>query len=309
MDVRVSIIGTGNVGAATAFGLLSASTVSELVLVDINKKKAEGEAMDLNHGVSFVSPVEVVSGDYSDCKGSRIVIFTAGANQKPGETRLDLAEKNTAILKQAIPELMKHCPDAILLMVANPVDILTYGALKISGLPPRQVIGSGTVLDSSRLRYTLSRHFGVDVRNVHAYIAGEHGDTEVPLWSLANIAGADLEHIDFFGKAPLDRQALFEETKTAAYHIIERKGATYYAIALAVRRICEAILRDEHSVLTISSLIEGDYGIRDVCLSLPSLVCASGRERILDLPLSEQEETLLRHSAGELRKVLSGLGL
>ncbi|MBC9783928.1 L-lactate dehydrogenase [Heliobacterium chlorum] len=308
MDVRISIIGTGLVGSSTAFALLSAGTSSELVLVDIDRQKAEGDAMDLNHGVSFVSPVQVRAGDFSDCKGSRIVVYAAGANQKPGETRLDLASRNVAILKETIPKLQKACPDAIFLIVANPVDILTYAALKESGLPSHQIIGSGTVLDSSRFRFLLSQHFGVDARNVHAYIVGEHGDTEVPLWSLANIGGADLHHIDFFGKAPLDRQAIFDDVKNAAYQIIERKGATFYGIALAVRRICETILRDEHSVLTVSSRIDGLYGIKDVCLSLPCLVTAAGRETILDLPLSFEEERALRDSASSLRTVLNDLG-
>lgn len=308
MDVRISIIGTGFVGSTIAFALLGAGTASELVLVDINRQKAEGEAMDLSHGVSFVRPVQVTSGDFTDCQGSRIVILTAGANQKPGETRLDLAAKNVDILKQSLPKLQEACPDALFLMVANPVDILTYVALKIGGFPPNQVIGSGTVLDSSRFRQALSKHYGVDARNVHAYIVGEHGDSEVPLWSLANIAGADLAHIDTLNKPDLDRKAIFDEVKNAAYHIIERKGATYYAIGLAIRRIVEAILRDENSILSISSLINGPYGIRNVCLSLPCLVNASGRDKVLELPITEEEQKSLCRSASGLRTVLDELG-
>ncbi|MDD2421821.1 MAG: L-lactate dehydrogenase [Heliobacteriaceae bacterium] len=308
MDIRIAIIGTGFVGATTAFALVNAGTASELVLVDVNRQKAEGEAMDLSHGVSFVSPVEIVAGDPAACQGARIVIFTAGANQKPGETRLDLAARNVAILRKTLPELQKYCPDAIYLMVANPVDILTYVALKISGLPDNRVIGSGTVLDSSRFRQSLSRHYGVDPRNVHAYIVGEHGDSEVPLWSLANIAGTDLTHIATLGRPAVDREAIFGAVKNAANEIINRKGATYYAIALAVRRIVEAVVRDEHSILTISSLISGTYGINDVCLSLPCLVTGNGREQVVELPVDLAEAGALRESAAGLRTILSGLG-
>ncbi|MCW2277155.1 L-lactate dehydrogenase [Heliophilum fasciatum] len=309
MDVRISIIGTGFVGAATAFSLVQAGSASEIVLVDIDKQKAEGEAMDLLHGVSFVQPVDVRAGELADCRGSRIVIYTAGVNQKPGETRLDLAARNLAILRQTLPPLIAACPDALFLFVANPVDILTYAALKWSGLPAEQVIGSGTVLDSSRLRMHLGQHFGFDARNVHAYVVGEHGDTELVLWSLANVAGADLSHVDPLGRPPLNREQVFADVKNAAYRIIERKGATYYAIALAVRRIVDAVLRDERSILTVSSLVNGPYGLHDVCLSLPCLVTSEGRKQILELPITAEEQIALNASAVHLATFSKELGL
>ncbi|MDN5344554.1 MAG: L-lactate dehydrogenase, partial [Clostridia bacterium] len=240
--VRVAIIGTGYVGASTAFALLFSPIVKELVLVDIDHKRAEGEAMDLAHAATLIRPVKIQAGGPADCAGARIIIFTAGANQQPGETRLDLVHRNTAILREALPPLLRHCPDALILMVANPVDILTYTAWKLSGLPENRVLGSGTVLDSARFRHLLSRRLHVDPRNIHAYVIGEHGDTEVPVWSLANVAGVGLEEfyrLDGTTEEEASRNEISRQVREAAYEIIKRKGATSYGVALAFSRITE----------------------------------------------------------------------
>ncbi|WP_373322959.1 L-lactate dehydrogenase [Desulforamulus aquiferis] len=307
--VKIAIIGLGQVGASTAFAIMASGIASELVLIDINREKAEGEAMDLGDAAAFTKPINVYEGTYADCQGAQIVIFTAGANQKPGETRLDLMEKNVTILKQAMPQLVKYCEKSILIMVTNPVDVLTYIALKTSELPPNQVFGSGTVLDTSRFKAALAQHCQVDPRNVHTYIVGEHGDSEVALWSSANIAGVSLD--DFFqlrGLAPLNREQLAEQVKTAAYEIIQRKGATYYAVALSIKRICEAVLRDENSILTVSGLVKGSYGIEDCCLSLPCIVNGLGRAETVVLPLSVEEEDALRRSAKLLKDIIKQAG-
>lgn len=303
MPVKISIIGAGFVGSSVANVLLSSGLASEVVLIDKNYKKAEGEAMDLGQGSPFFKPADVYAGEPSDCKGSAIIIFTAGANQHEGETRLDLASKNAAIINGLIPELVSFAPDAIFLLVANPVDVLTYQTLKVSGLPPERIIGSGTVLDTSRFRYSLSRYLDIDTRNIHAYVVGEHGDSEVPLWSLTNIAGIGLEDFCMLNGINLpDKASIFNQVRTAAYQIIQRKGATYYAVSYGVKRICEAILRDERSVLTISGLIDGYYGIEKTCLSLPSIISRKGREKIINLPLSKEEEKALQNSATVIRE-------
>lgn len=309
---KVTVVGAGFVGSTTAYTLMISGLVSEIVLIDINKDKAEGEVMDMNHGMPFVKPVKIYNGDYSDCKGSDIVVITAGANQKEGETRIDLVQKNTAIFKGIIGEIIKYNKDCILLVVTNPVDILTYVTYKISGFPKNKVIGSGTVLDSARFRYLLGEHTGVDPRDVHAYILGEHGDTEVATWSIANIAGIPMDkYCDECNgcKEKLSRKTIYENVKNAAYHIIERKGATYYAVALAVKRIVEAIVRDENSILTVSSLLEGQYGIDDVCLSVPTIVNKNGIERILKVELSNKESELLKNSGKVLKDVIKTLDL
>ncbi|MGI9862684.1 L-lactate dehydrogenase [Moorella naiadis] len=310
---RVAIIGTGYVGASTAFALLFSPLVKELVLVDVNHAKAEGEAMDLAHAATLIRPVEVYAGRTADCAGARIVIFTAGANQQPGETRLDLVHRNTAIVRQALPEILHYCPDALVLMVANPVDVLTYVAWKISGLPDNKVLGSGTVLDSARFRHLLSHHYRFDPRNIHAYVIGEHGDTEVPVWSLANIAGVGLEEfylMDSIKEEEAFRVEISHQVREAAYEIIERKGVTSYGVALALSRITESILRNEHSVLTISSVIRELYGIDgEVALSLPCLVGSAGREKILPIPLGAGEKAALQHSATTLQQLIAHLHL
>ena len=305
---KVAIIGAGSVGSTFAFSLMISGVAREIVLIDTNQERAEGECMDLNHGASFVHPVNIYSAGYEGCEGADVVVITAGAKQKPGQSRIDLVQTNAEIFKDITPEIVKFAKDAILLVVSNPVDVLTYITLKISGLAPNRVIGSGTVLDSSRFRYLISEHCRLDPRNVHAYIIGEHGDTEFPVWSHANIGGMILakycpvcdRHCDY--KEELGK--IFEEVKNAAYKIIEAKGATYYAIGLALVRIVESILRDENSVLPVSSRINDYYGINDVCLSIPSVVNRNGREKILRLELSDLEQEQLKHSAGTLKDIM-----
>jgi L-lactate dehydrogenase len=309
---RVAIVGTGNVGSTFAYALLLSGRASEIVLVDANPARAEGEAMDLNHAVPFASPCRIWAGDYADCAGAAVTVITAGAAQKPGETRLDLVKKNTGIFKSIVPQVAKHNPNGIILVTANPVDVLSYVAWKLSGLPAQRVIGSGTILDTSRFRYLLSEHFGVDPRSVHAYIIGEHGDSEVPVWSLANIAGMRLK--DFcciqdvqYDQAKMDQ--IFEQTRDAAYHIIQRKGATFYAIGAGLVRIIEAVLRDQRTVLSVSSLIDKYYGIDDVYLSLPAVVDRGGIEALLRLELAESEVVGVRKSAEVLKSTIAQLEL
>lgn len=307
---KVGIIGAGAVGSAAAYALMISGLITEMVLVDINRERAEGEAMDLAHGVSFIKPIRIYAGSYEDCRDADIVIFSAGVNQKPGETRLELLQRNYAVLKDVLSKLPLRENDAIFLVVTNPVDVLTYAALRLTGLPPNRVIGSGTVLDSSRFRYLLSRHCRVEPRNIHAYVVGEHGDTEVPLWSLANIAGIPvLQFCCWQGLPCIDREEITRRVREAAYEVIARKGYTSFAIGLAVRRICESIFRDENSILTVSGLIDGQYGIRDVCFSLPAIVNRQGRVRVLAPPIDPAEEEALRHSARVLRSVIGELAL
>ena len=310
---KIAIVGAGNVGSTFAFSLMISGVAREIVLVDRDEKRAKGECMDLNHGASFVSPVKITASGYEGCEGANIVVITAGARQKPGETRIDLIQRNAEIFKDIIPRITKHAKDAILLVVSNPMDILTYVALKISGFAPNRVLGSGTVLDSSRFRYLISEHCHVDTRNVHAYIIGEHGDTELPVWSNANIGGMVLAEYCPACNSSCDYKKelgnIFEEVKNSAYKIIEAKGATYYAIGLALVRIAEAILRDENSVLPVSTLINDYCGIKDICLSIPSIVNRTGVQKFLKLKLSPSEETLFRHSADSLKDVIMTIKL
>lgn len=301
---KISVIGAGFVGSASAYALLIQSLASEIVIVDINKEKAEGEAMDLAHGAPFVKSVKVRAGDYSDTADSDIVVITAGVAQKPGETRLDLINKNVAVFNQIIPEIVKYSPDSILFVVSNPVDILTHIAYKISGFPKNRVIGSGTVLDTARLKYTLGEHFDISSQDVNTYIIGEHGDSEIVAWSITDVAGMPVDKYcaDVCGKcdATLKYESA-EEVKNAAYEIINRKGYTNYAIGLSVARVVEAILRDENSILPLSSLFEGQYGLEDVHLAIPTIVNRNGGRQILEMPLSEDELKRLQAS-GELLK-------
>lgn len=310
--VRVVIVGAGNVGATFAYALLFRGLAAEIVLIDANHARAEGEAMDLNHAEPFTHPTRIWAGDYDDCADAAIVVISAGAGQRPGETRLDLVRKNADIFAKIIPEVARRNPDGILLIATNPVDVLTQVSQKLSGLPPNRVIGSGTILDTARFRYLLGEHFGVEARSVHAYIIGEHGDSEVPVWSLANIAGLRLADYADLNGIPHEQSALddiFRRTRDAAYHIIERKGATYFAVAAGLMRIVEAILRDQHTVLSVSSLIRDYYGIDGLCLSLPTVVGRNGIERVLRLQLSESEQKALQHSADVLRKTAGSIGL
>lgn len=308
---KCGMIGVGFVGATCAYTLAVSGLFSEMILVDMNRKKAESEAADINHGVSFAKPCYVRAGDYADLAGCGLIIIAAGANQKPGETRIELLGRNRVILSSIMEQIMQVNRDAVLLIVSNPVDVLTCMAQSLSGLPAGRVIGSGTVLDTARLKYLLGQRLGVDGRNVHAFIIGEHGDSELAVWSSANISGVDLYDYcritDISDPAAVLRQ-IYESVRDAAYSIIEGKGATYYGIGMAVRRIAEAVVRDEHSVLPVSSMISGHYGVEGICLGLPSIVGRGGAEAVLDIPLSDEELTRLQSSARKMKELIEEIG-
>ena len=309
---KAAIIGCGFVGTSIAFSLVQKGIFSELVLIDANEKKAEGEAMDLSHGLPFTKPMEIKAGGYEDIADCAMIIITAGANQKPGETRLDLVHKNVEIYKSIIPKIVEKNQEATLLIVSNPVDIMTYVALKLSGYPSHKVIGSGTVLDTARLKYLLSRHLDVDSRSIHAFIIGEHGDSELAVWSAANVSGIPLNHFCelrgyFDHMESMDR--IYQSVRDSAYEIIEKKGATYYGVAMAVCRIAESVIRNEHSIMPISVYFDGLYGLHDICLSIPTVVGQEGAEKVLDIPLDLMEMGKLVYSAEELKKIIGELKL
>lgn len=309
---KCGVVGCGFVGASTAFALMESGLFNEMVLIDNHLEKAEGEAMDISHGLPFSRPMEIYAGDYCDLKGADIIIITAGASQKPGETRIDLVHKNVEIFKDIIPQITKYNQDAILLIVSNPVDILTWTALKLSDFPPNRVIGSGTVLDSARMKYMIGKSLHVDPRSVHSFVIGEHGDSELAVWSSANISGvplSDFSELKGFTEHEKNQKVLYQEVKDSAYRIIEKKGATYYGIALSVRRICECIIRDEHGILPVSSLIQGHFGLSDICMGVPTIVGSEGAEQVLDIEINEEEQSALLHSASELQKVLGEIKL
>ena len=306
---KVAIVGTGFVGSSYAYSLVNQGTVSELVLIDLNKERAEGEAQDLNHGVPFGSPMKIKAGDYTDCHDMDLVVITAGANQKPGETRLDLASKNAKIMRGIVKEIMASGFDGILVIASNPVDVMTHVAYEASGLPKEHVIGSGTILDTARFRYLLSDYFQVDSRNVHAYIVGEHGDSELPIWSHVTIGGLPL---NIYGKLnnfyeDRDMQAIFENVRDAAYQIIQKKGATYYGIGMGLARLTKALLYNENSILTVSTYFEGEYDIEGVFMGIPAVVNANGVREILRLNLSDREQQLLENSANILKDMHNNL--
>ncbi len=304
---KAAIVGCGFVGSASAFALMESGLFSEIVLIDANKSKAEGEALDISHGLPFAKPIQLYAGDYSDISDAAVIIVTAGAGQKPGETRLDLVKKNVGIFKSIIPEITKYNQDGILLVVANPVDVLTYTAAKLSGFPSNRVFGSGTVLDSARLKFLLGEHLGVDPRSVHAFIIGEHGDSEIAAWSSANVSGIPLNNFcEMRGHYNHNKamHQIADEVKNSAYEIIEKKGATYYGIAMSVKRICEAIVRDEKSILPVSSIQKGNYGIENVALSMPAIVGKHGVEASVPIELSKKEEEDLKKSAETLKAVI-----
>lgn len=311
-DIRkCGIVGIGNVGASTAFSLMKSGLFSEMVLIDINRERAMGEAADLNHGLPFLAPMEIYAGDYRDLANAGLVIITAGAAQKPGETRLDLVRANTRVFSGIIEQICKYNTECILLVVTNPVDVLTEVTRRLSGFPASRVIGSGTVLDTARLKYLLGKRLLVDSRNVHAFIIGEHGDSELPVYSSANISGVDLKSF-YTEERHLQEKELFElfvEVRDAAYGIIRAKGATYYAIAEATRRIVTAIVRDEDAILPVSVLAKGHYGLGELCISLPAVVGRTGIVRVLDMPLSDEETRLLQSSAAQIDEALNGLNL
>lgn len=305
---KVAVVGCGFVGSSIAFSLMQKGIYSELVLIDANHAKAEGEALDLSHGLPYTAAMDIYAGDYSDVADCSLIIITAGANQKPGETRLDLIGKNVAILKSIIPQITATDFEGILMIVSNPVDVLTYAAWKISGYPAQRVIGSGTVLDTARLKYILGRHLDVDSRSVHAVIIGEHGDSELAVWSGANVSGIDLNHFcEIRGHFQHDEsmQRIYEDVRDSAYEIIKRKGATYYGIAMAVARIAECIVKDEQAVLPVSVILEGEYGLKGLALSIPSVVGKHGVEKVLEIPLNAGEDEALHRSAGQLLEVIS----
>lgn len=310
---KIAIIGCGFVGSACAFALMQSGLFSEMVLIDSNEERAEGEALDISHGLPFSKPMQIYSGTYDDITDAGIIAITAGAGQKPGESRLELVHKNVEIFKSIIPEISKRNYKGILLIVSNPVDIMTYTALKLSGLPSNQVFGSGTVLDTARLKYLLGEHLGVDARSVHAFILGEHGDSEIAAFSSANVSGIELKKFcDFACKTDKHEEAMkeiAEDVKLSAYEIIKKKGATYYGIAMSVRRICEAIILDQKSILPISCLQNGKNGIENVVLSMPMIVGKHGAERSVEISLSEEERRAIKSSADILKGIIKTLDL
>lgn len=309
---KAVMIGCGFVGSASVFSLMQSGLFSEIAMIDADMSKAEGEAMDISHGIPFAKQMKIYAGSYDDVTDAGIVIITAGANQKPNETRLDLVNKNVAIFKQIIPEIAKRSFEGILLVVANPVDILTHVAQKLSGLPENRVIGSGTVLDTARLKYRLGEHLSVDSRSVHAFIIGEHGDSEIAVWSSANVSGIPLnDFCEMRGHFQHEKamREIAEQVKNSAYEIIQRKHATYFGVAMAVKRICEVIVRDEKSILPVSTAMHGEHGIEDVVLSMPCIVGKDGIETKVPISLSAEEERKLKESVEVLKKTMSGLEL
>lgn len=309
---KCAVIGCGNVGATTAYSLMLSGLFNEIVLLDIDAKRARGEAEDIAHGIPFNSPVEIYAGNYSDIEDAGIVIITAGVSQKPGETRIDLIQRNTKVFSSIIDQITATKFDGIILVVTNPVDILTYVTIALSKFDPRRVLGSGTVLDTARLKQLMGNKFGVDARNIHTFIIGEHGDSELPVWSSANVSGIDINSYCNNFVCDCNDSALqttFESVRDAAYSIIEAKGATYYAIAEAVKRIVTAIVRDERTILPVSTLLTGQYGISDVCLGVPCVVGKNGVEEILEIPLSETERKNFIRSANALQNAISTIGM
>ncbi len=304
---KVAVIGCGYVGASSAFAIMQSGLFSEMVLIDSNEDKAEGEALDISHGLPFAKPMQIYAGTYDDISDASLIILAAGANQKPGETRLELVNKNVGIFKSIIPQITSRNKDAILLVVANPVDILTYTAARLSGYPENRVFGSGTVLDSARLKYLLGEHLDVDSRSVHAFIIGEHGDSEIAAWSSANVSGIQINQfceMRGFFKHKESMKNIVEDVKNSAYEIINKKQATYYGIAMSVKRICEAIVRDEKSILPVSSIQHGNFGIYNVALSMPVIIGKDGVESDVPIKLNENEQTALRRSADTLKDVI-----
>lgn len=308
---KVGIIGCGMVGSSTAFSLLNSGLFTDMVLIDSNRERAEGEAMDLSHCLPFIRPLDIIAGDYPDLKDCGIIIITAGVAQKEGESRLDCIKSNVGVFRSIIPQIVKYNKDAVLLVVSNPVDVLSYVAYKLSGFPKSRVFGSGTVLDSARLKFSVGRWLNVDPRSVHAFVIGEHGDSELAVWSSANISGIPLDDfIEHSGYHHTNNRALLEdEVRTSAYKIIKRKGATYYGIAASTTKICKTIVHDEHSVMPVSALVSGHYGLDDVYLSVPAIVGARGVEDIFEIPLSPIERAKLNDSAATLKKVIDEIDI
>jgi len=310
---KIAIIGAGNVGSTFAFSLMISGLAREIVLIDKNESLAIGECMDLNHGLSFAHPTKIYAAGFESCEDADIVVITAGVNQKPDQSRTDLVTKNVALFKEIIPAIAKYAKNSILLVVTNPVDILTYVTLKLSGLPSNRVIGSGTVLDTARLKYLISDYSKVDPSNIHAYIIGEHGDTELPVWSNATIGGMAIEtycsEYAQLGNSKNELKEIFDKVKNSASEIIKLKGATNYSIAMSLVKITRSIVRNENSILPVSTLITDYYGISDVCISIPSIVNMKGVEQYVRLDLSDDEQKLFKHSANTLKKFIKSIEL
>lgn len=299
---KVTIIGAGFVGSTTAYSLLASNIADEVALIDINPKLVNSQVMDLQHSVPFWGYTKVKVGDYRDVRDSSIVIFAGGANQKPGETRIDLVKKNSAIVRDVVPKVFKENPHAILVMISNPVDVLTYLAIQMFPTKVKQIIGTGTMLDSSRFRFLIGQKLGLNPQSVHAYIVGEHGDSELPLWSTAAVGTVPLKK--FTELTPAVKQRIFLQAKNAAYAIIEGKQATYYAIAAGANHLVESILYNKRTVLPVSHLLTGEFGLRNVCLSLPTVIGRKGVERTLNLDIDAAEKKLLQVSAKKLKEVI-----
>jgi L-lactate dehydrogenase len=311
---KVSIIGCGNVGMRYAYALMIKGVARQITLVDVDIKRAEGEAMDLSHGEPYAHPVNVVAGTYKDIAGSDLVVVTAGKKRKLGQTRVDLLKDNIDLFKTIIPEIMKYAPNAILLIVSNPVDILTYVTYKISGKKSSKVIGSGTLLDSSRFRYEIAKHFNIDSRSIHAYILGEHGDSEFPLWSMSTIGGLNIDRYCMFCNNKVNcnhkekLEEIFNNVKNSGHTIIEKKGETSYGIGLALVRITQAFLQNENAVLPVSVFIENVCGINDVYLSLPSVLNSDGVRQVQDIEFNDVEKQAFIKSATILKQLLKEVG-
>ena len=307
---KVGIVGCGNVGASVAYTLMESGLFNEMVLIDYNDAKARGEALDISHCLPFVSQMQIYSGTYSALEGASVVIIAAGVGQKPGETRLDLLHRNVEVFRGMIERITEVNKDCILLVVTNPVDIMTYVTLKLSGFPAERVIGSGTVLDTARLKYLVGQRLGVDSRNVHSFIIGEHGDSELAVWSSANVSGIDLsDYCKMTGVGTDELYPLFESVRDSAYSIIRDKGATYYGIAQSTKRIVEAIVSDEDTILPVSTFVTGHYGIDGITLSVPAIIGRGGIKKVLDIPLDGDEQRRLMLSAETIRDCTDKLGL
>ncbi len=316
MSKKITILGVGNVGATIAYTLTQNSIASEIVLIDINRAKAEGEAMDIIHGAPFSTPLNIYAGDYPDAAGSDIVIITSGVGRKPGQSRLELASINTKLIQEIAPKIASYCPNAVYIIVSNPVDILTYAFIKFSGLPASQVIGSGTMLDTSRLRSLVSNRLSISAKNIHAYVFGEHGDSSTFPWSVTSVIGMDFRQycraIHHYTEEQTDvfLRGVEKDVRDAGGEIIKRKGATYYAVSTCVATIAKAIYSSNDSVLTVSCLAHNRYGIKeDVCLSLPCILGPKGIVREVDPPLLPEEMKSVQHSAKVLREILDNVGL
>jgi L-lactate dehydrogenase len=315
MSAKITIIGAGSVGATIAYTLSNEDIASEVVLIDINKQKVEGEVMDIAQGTCFRDPISIVAGEYEDAKDSDIVIITSGIARKPGQTRIELTQTNVNILKSITPEIVAAAPNALYVIVSNPVDIMTYVFTKISGLPENQIVGSGTVLDTARLRCGLSEHFQVAQKNIHAYVFGEHGDTSFIPWSGAYISGVSVDEYTGILRnmgtevADLDKEGMIDYVRKSGGKIIANKGATFYAIAKSVCQLCSTLLASSESMATVSSMLHGEYGIEDVCLSTLTLVGPKGIRGKVPMRMTKEEIAKLQASANALKEVIAQIEL